>query len=164
MDNKTQEQHLKSYIRFGIGRLNNYVSIGGGLFLPLTEKFIIGTRVNVNSEIDMFKVPNEGLLDIDLSVRYVPFLLDRVVIMGGIGIGYANIKKRGKFIQRQLFGLIEEYELKKYKSLSLLTEIEIGFFLTRFLGISVATYSILTSHKNVYAFQLGLFLYGLSAQ
>lgn len=161
---KEHEQYLNSYIKFGIGKQNNYLNIGGGLFFPLTEKFMAGFRANVNSEIDMFKVPNEGLLDIDLSVRYVPKLWNKVVIMTGVGVGYAKIKKRGKFIQRQLIGLVEEYELEKHKSLSVLAEIEIGLFLTKFLGVSASTYSVITSHKNIYTYQVGLFLYRLSNQ
>lgn len=162
IDDKTQERHLKSYIKFGIGRLDNYLNIGGGLFFPLNEKFMIGLRTNVNSEIDMFKVPNEGLLDINLSVRYVPYLWNRAVIMAGLGIGYADIKKRGNFIQKQLIGLVEEYELEKINSLSLLGEVEVGVFVTKYLGVYAAAYSVLTNYKNIYTFQIGLFIYGLS--
>src|SRR5690554_94063 len=136
---KEQERYLKTFIKFGVGRTSNYLNLGGGLFFPISEKFMLGTRLNVNTEIDFFKTPNEALFDIDLSARYIPLIRNNFVAMADVGIGYANFKKRGKFIQRQLIGLVEEYELENHKSVSAIAEIEVGFFITKFLGVSVAT-------------------------
>lgn len=161
-EDKEQEQYLKSYIKFGYGRTSNYINVGGGIFFPLSEKFMLGIRSNVNAEIDLFKTPNESLFDIGLSVRYIPLLKNNFVTMAGVGVGYANFKKRGKFIKRQLIGLVEEYELERHKSVSAIAEIEAGFFLTKFFGISAAAYSVFTSKNNIYTYQVGLYFHGFN--
>lgn len=160
---KEKEPFLKSYIKFGYGRTSNYINVGGGMFFPLSEKFMLGIRSNVNAEIDLFKTPNESLFDIGLSVRYIPILKNNFVTMAGVGVGYANFKQRGKFIKRQFIGFVEEYESEKHNSVSATAEIEAGFFLTKFFGISAATYSVFTSKKNIYTYQVGLFFYGLNS-
>ncbi len=162
-EDKEQEKYLRTFIKFGVGRTSNYVNVGGGLFFSISEKFMLGTRVNINTELDIFfKTPTESLLDIDLSLRYVPSIWNNFVTMAGVGIGYSNFKKRGKFIKRQLIGLVEEYELESHKSVSALAEIEAGFFITKFLGVSAAAYSVFTSKKNINTYQVGLFFYGLN--
>ncbi len=161
-EDKEQEKYLRTFIKFGVGKTSNYVNVGGGLFFPISEKFMIGTRVNINTELDIFfKTPTESLLDINLSLRYVPLIWNNFVTMAGVGIGYANFKTRGKFIKRYLLGFVEEYELETHKSFSALAEIEVGFFINTFIGVSAAAYSIFTNKNNINTYQFGLFIYGL---
>jgi hypothetical protein len=157
------ELHLKNYLRLGIGKLNNYFNVGGGIFFPVSEKSLVGLRVNNNIELELIKHPEESLWNIDASFRYVPFVWTKGVIFIGVGVGYASGQKRGEFIENH-FPLSLEYETIKYNSISALTEIELGFFLTKGLGIFISGYSTFTSEKNVFGIQVGLSLYRLSAQ
>ncbi|MBK7379233.1 MAG: hypothetical protein IPJ03_09525 [Ignavibacteriales bacterium] len=154
--------HLRNYLRLGLGILNNYFNVGGGIFFHVSEKSLVGLRVNNNIELEVIKHPEESLLNIDASFRYVPFVWEKGVIFIGVGVGYASGQKRGEFIENH-FPLSLEYETVKYNSISALTEIELGFFLTKGLGIFISGYSTFTTEKNVYGIQFGLSLYRLSA-
>lgn len=154
--------HLRNYLRLGIGRLNNYFNVGGGIFFPVSEKFLAGLRANGNIELELFRHPEENLWDIDASVRYTPFVWTKAVIFIGVGVGYAAGQKRGQLIESHFF-VAEEYETINYNSISALTEIELGFFLTKGFGIFISGYSTFTTEKNVYGIQFGLSLYRLSA-
>lgn len=155
--------HLRNYLRLGIGKLNNYFNVGGGIFFPVSEKLLVGLRTNGNIELELFKNPAESLWDLDASFRYVPFVWTKGVIFIGAGVGYATGQKRGRLIENH-FLVAGEYETVKYNSVSALTELELGFFLTKGLGIFISGYSTLTSEKNIFGIQVGLSLYRLSNQ
>jgi hypothetical protein len=157
-DENIEQQYMKSYIRFGLGALRDNVNFGGGLFFPISRKSMLGVRGNFNSEILVFKHPSENLFDLDLSLRYVPVINNSFVIMGGCGLGYAIVEKRGELLNNKNF-LVEEYSKEKFRTLSGIVEIEIGYFLTKSLGISLSGYSVLTSEKSIVAYQVSLFLY-----
>ncbi|MCS7053505.1 MAG: hypothetical protein NZM09_07190 [Ignavibacterium sp.] len=156
-----KKPYLTNYLMFGFGRLDDYINFGGGLFFPLSEKFMIGIRGNVNTEIVLFKTPSESILDINLSVRYVPVIWNNFVVIAGVGIGCAAGVKRGNLISRPLL-IAEEYEKIKFNSLSSLVELEAGYFLTKFVGFSIAGYSVITSRKTIATYQISLFFYGLT--
>jgi hypothetical protein len=152
--------YLKSFVKFGLGKMDNHVNLGGGLFFPVSNKFLVGVRSNMNTELEMFKFPPEHLFNLDLNIRYVPIISEYFVILTGGGLGFASGSLRGKFIKtRMLF--IGEYEEIKFKSLSGSAEIEIGFLVTKFFGISISGYSVITSKKNITTYQVSLFFYGL---
>lgn len=157
----SEELYLKYFHKFGFGKLNDQINFGAGMFFQISEKFLVGIRGNVNSEIEIFINPSETQLDIELSLKYVPIIWNDFITTTGIGVGYASGKMRGKLIGRPVL-IAEEYEELKYNSLSTLLEIEIGYFLTSFLGVSVSGYSVFTSQKNIYSYQIGLFLSGFS--
>ncbi len=157
-----ENQYMKNYIRFGFGRLGDYINFGGGLFFPVSERFMLGARGNVNSEIEILKTPSENLLDISLSVRYIPLIWNNFVSIVGCGVGYARGEKRGELIRRPVL-IGEEYEKEKFNSVTFLAELEVGYFITKFLGISISGYSVLSSKKNIVAYQVSLFLYGLNS-
>lgn len=160
-EDKEQEQYLKSYIKFGFGKMNDYINFGGGLFFTVSPKILLGARANVNSEVIIFKTPAESLFDLNLSIRYVPLIWNNLVLQAGAGIGYAGGVKRGALLSKPLL-ITEEYEKDSFGSVSALAEIEAGFFITKFLGVSAAAYSVFTSKKNIYTYQVGLFIYGLN--
>jgi len=158
-----KELHLENYLRLGIGATHNFFDIGGGIFFPVSEKFLIGLRINGNTEIKIFKIPSETLWNIDASLRYVPFVWKKGMISVGAGLGYAGGKKRGKFIARRLF-VTEEFEEIKFNSISSLTEIEIGFFPLKNIGLFISGFYNYTSERAVLGYQIGISIYRLNSR
>jgi hypothetical protein len=152
--------YFKSFVRLGLGKNDDNINLGGGLFFPFSKKFMLGIRSNLNTELKIFKIPSENLFDIELTTRFVPVIWKNIVVLTGGGIGVAAGKQRGALLNTRLF--VEEYEEIKFNSVSFLAEIEIGYFITKFIGISISGYSLITDKKNITTYQIGLFFYGLN--
>lgn len=159
--NKDKELYLKNYIRFGVGVTHNFFDIGGGIFFPVSEKFLIGLRVNGNTEIKLFTIPNETLWNINASLKYVPFVWKIGMISVGAGLGYAGGKKRGAFIARQVF-VTEEFEETKFNSISTLAEIELGLFPSKNIGFFISGFYNYTTERTIFGYQLGISIYRLN--
>ena len=159
-DNNPEEKTLRMFIKLGMGKSNDYLNFGGGVFFPIADKFMLGLRGNINTEVDIFKTPSEHLADLELTGRYIPIIWKNIIVMAGAGVGFAGGKKRGDLISRPVF-VAESYEENKFTSASFLLDAEIGYFLTKFLGVSIAGYSVFTNNKNITTYQIGVFLYGL---
>lgn len=153
-----KERVLRSYINAGVGRTSNYLNIGAGIFFPLDKNILIGPRANVNTELDAFpfKFPLEIIWDINLSIKYVPFLSERFIFLIGAGAGYSRVTKRGDFIRYNL--ITAEYEEVHSSSVSVLGELEFSFLITDNLGINLAGYTLFADNRTFVRYQLGLVL------
>lgn len=154
--NEGKERILRSYITAGVGRTANYLDIGAGLFFPLGENVLIGPRANANFEMDVFfKEPAENIWDIDLVIKYIPFISKRLIFSVGAGIGYSRATKRGKFIRYNL--VTAEYEKVYSSSISLLGELETGLLITNNFGINLIGYTLYADNRTFVNYQLGVF-------
>jgi hypothetical protein len=158
--NVEKERILRSYITVGYGQTLNDKNwaIGVGWFFPLAKNFLIGPRANVNIEKDAFPVkrPAEDIWDIDLVIKYIPFISERFIFSVGGGAGYGIAGKRGGFIRYQLF--TAEYE-KEYSSfISLLGELEADLLITDNFGVNVVGYTLYADNRTFVNYQLGIFL------
>lgn len=153
-----KERVLRSYINVGVGRTSNYLNIGAGIFFPLDKNILIGPRANVNTELDAFpfKFPLENIWDINLIVKYVPFISERFIFLFGAGAGYSIVTKRGNFIRYNF--ITAEYEKVHSSSVSVLGELEVSFLITDNLGINLAGYTLFADNRTFVRYQLGLFL------
>jgi hypothetical protein len=149
---------LRSYITAGVGRTSNYLNIGAGLFFPLGENILIGPRANVNTELDAFpgKVPLENIWDINLTLKYVPFISERFIFSVGAGAGYSRATKRGDVIRYNL--ITAEYEKVYSSSVSVLGELEVSLLMTDNFGINVIGYTLFADNRTFINYQLGIFL------
>ena len=153
------EKILRSYITAGYGRsINNDTwSVGVGWFLPLSDNLLIGPRANGNFELDVFsKTPAENIWDVEVELRYIPFITDRFFISTGAGIGYSRATKRGEFIGYNLF--TAEYEKVYSSSVCFIGEIEGNLLITNNFGINLTVYSLFADNKTYLNYQFGLFL------
>ncbi|MGQ9848214.1 MAG: hypothetical protein ACUVQP_12045 [Bacteroidales bacterium] len=153
-----KERVLRSYINAGVGRTSNYLNIGAGIFFPLDKNILIGPKANVNTELDAFpfKFPLENIWDINLTVKYVPFISERFIFLFGAGAGYSRATKRGNFIRYNL--ITAEYEKVHVSSVSVLGELEVSFLITDNLGINLTGYTLFADNRTFVRYQLGLFL------
>ena len=151
---------LRSYITLGYGRIINHKNweAGVGWFLPLGENILIGTRANVNTEMDAFplRVPEENIWDVDLVVKYIPFISERLFFSIGAGVGYCRAAKRGEFIRYQL--IVAEYERVYSSSISLLGELEADLLITNNIGFNVVGYTLFADSRTFACIQIGIFL------
>lgn len=159
-NDEVKKRILRSYINAGYGQSLNdkNFAIGAGWFFPLDKNILIGPRANLNIEKDAlgFKSPVEQIWDVDLVIKYVPFLYKSFIISVGGGVGYGKALKRGKFIRYNL--LNSEYE-KEYSSfISLLGELEMGLLITNNFGLNVVLYTLNADKKTLLNLQIGLFL------
>jgi hypothetical protein len=149
---------LRSYLTAGVGWTSDYVNYGAGLFFPIYENLLIGPRVNANFEIDeLFKIPEEYMWDLDLSIRYIPFISERLVLSTGAGVGYSMAQKRGEFVKTN-FPFVQEYEEIHTSSISVLAEIEGSILLTDNFGISLSGYTLFADDRTFIRYEIGLFL------
>lgn len=148
---------LRSYLNAGVGRVSNYVNVGAGLFFPFAENILIGTRANANFEVGIFKTPAENNWDIDIEIRYIPFITNRFIISTGIGIGYSHATQRGEQIINNNF-LVNEYEKVGSSSIAGIAEVDVGIRITDGFGISLSGYTLITNRKPITRYQIGLFL------
>jgi len=149
---------LRSYLTAGVGWTSDYVNFGAGLFFPIYENLLIGPRVNANFETDvLFKIPEEYLWDINLELRYIPLLSERLVLSTGAGVGYSMAQKRGELV-RTNFPFVQEYEEIHISSISVLAEIEGSVLLTNNFGINLSGYTLFANDRTFLRFQIGLFL------
>lgn len=158
--NIEMERILRSYITVGYGQTLNDKNwaIGVGWFFPLAKNFLIGPRANVNIEKDAFPVksPAEDIWDIDLVIKYIPYISERFIFSVGGGAGYGIAGKRTRFIRYQL--ITAEYE-KEYSSfISLLGELEADLLITDNFGINLIGYALYADKRTFINYQLGLFL------
>lgn len=154
--NVGKERILRSYITAGVGRTANYLNMGAGLFFPLGENILIGPRGNINFEMDIFsKKPAENIWDINLIIKYIPFISKRLFLSAGAGVGYSRAIKRGEFIRYILF--TAEYEKIYSSSISLLGEIETGLLITNNFGINLIGYTLYADNRTFVSYQLGVF-------
>ena len=100
--NNINEKKINIYAKLGVGKLNDYLNFGAGIFFPLARNIMLGFRGNANNEIDTFKTPSENLTDINLSLRYIPYWDKNFIIMAGGRLGYAVGEKRGSLIGQPL--------------------------------------------------------------
>ncbi|MGD8305969.1 MAG: hypothetical protein PVF17_04890 [Ignavibacteria bacterium] len=151
---------LRSYITIGYGReiQNDYWAAGVGWFLPLGENILMGIRANANFELNLFKLktPSESIWDVDLTIKYIPFISERFFFSIGAGAGFSKATKRGKFIQQNL--LVTEHEKVISLSVSLLGEIEANLLITENIGINVISYALFADNRTFITYQIGIFL------
>jgi len=151
---------LRSYITVGYGGTINDKNwaAGVGWFFPLGENILIGPRANAIFELDAFpiKVPPENIWNVDLVIKFIPFLSERFIFSIGGGAGYSIAAKRGKFIRYAL--VTAEYEKVYSSSLSLIGELETDLLITDNFGVNVIAYTLYADNRIFINFQLGLFL------
>lgn len=152
-----QQKILRSYLNAGIGRTQHYLNLGAGLFFSLGENILLGPRANANFEVNVFQTPAENSFDLDLEVRYVPFLSDHFLISVGGGLGFFTATKRGELIRTNAF-ISPEYEKVHTSSVAALFEIEGGLLLTKNFGINITGYSLFANKEILFRFQIGFFL------
>jgi hypothetical protein len=151
------KKEVNNYFSVGLGAADHYFNFGGGLFYSVGDRILLGVRGNGNIETTLFISPGENFRDVEATARYVPFIWNRMMISVGCGIGYGFGQKRGNVVTGQTF-LVPEYEKETYSSITGLFEADMSLFLSKSIGISVSSYSLITNDKTYFRFQIGLFL------